>query len=79
MKKWLPEVVGGAIVYKLVDLITGETLDISKTKPGRRMNVLNPRALARANRRMEGFRSVAVRSLKQYGYHVSAHRHPKKK
>jgi hypothetical protein len=46
-------------------------------KRSRRMNVLNPKALARANRRVVGFRDVAVRSLKQYGYTVSTTRKAK--
>lgn len=36
----------------------------------RSMNMVNPRALARANRRVEGFVRVARRSLKHTGYKV---------
>ena len=47
---------------------------IATKKKTRRMNVLNPRALSRANRRLCGFRDVATRALKQYGYSVSTTR-----
>lgn len=51
---------------------------IATKKRSRRMNVLNPKALSRANRRLSGFRDVAVRSLKTYGYTVSATRSAKR-
>lgn len=76
-KKWLPEVVGGALIYKLVDMATGEVLDMKKGPPRRRMNVLNPKALARADRRVTGFARIARGTLKDLGFHVSAHRHVK--
>lgn len=52
-----------------------------KKKKHRRMNVLNPRALKRADRRVTGFAAAAKPILHELGYHVSATRHkhlPKK-
>lgn len=50
-------------------------------KKHRHMNVLNPRALSRANRRVTGFAAKARPILKDLGYSFSTHRHvkPKKK
>lgn len=36
----------------------------------KRMDVLNPRALSRAGRRMDGFRNVAAGALRRYGFTV---------
>ena len=33
MKRWVPEAVGGAVIYKLIDVATGEVLDIRKSPP----------------------------------------------
>lgn len=46
--------------------------DVCIRKP--RMNVLNPAALARADRRVRGFANKAAPMLKQMGYQVSKHR-----
>lgn len=38
-----------------------------------RMNVLNPHALARAYRRMDGFQAFAKKALRHFGFHVTKH------
>lgn len=69
-------VVGGVLGWWLVDKVTGAILGPSDP-PRRRMNHLNPKALARANKRVCGFRDIAVGTLKQYGYTVSSSRSPR--
>lgn len=58
----------------LVDKITGAILGPAETPPRRRMNVLNPRALSRANRRVCGFARAARPILRDLGFQVSATR-----
>lgn len=62
-------VVGGILGWWLVDKLTGAILG-QTTPPRRHMNVLNPRALTRANKRLCGFRDLAKRSLGELGYRV---------
>jgi hypothetical protein len=63
--------------WALVDMATGALLRVQKDKPRRRMNVLNPRALSRAHRRMDGFRGFAVKNLRHYGFTVSRSAKPR--
>lgn len=69
-------VVSGVVGWWLVDKVTGALLGPADP-PRRRMNHLNPKALARANRRVCGFRDIAAKSLRQYGYTVSSTRSPR--
>jgi hypothetical protein len=69
-------IVGGIAGWWLVDKLTGAILGPADP-PRRRMNHLNPKALARANRRVCGFRDIAAKSLRQYGYTVSSTRSPR--
>lgn len=48
-------------------------------KRHRRMNALNPRALSRANRRVNAFAAISTRTLRSLGYQVSRHRKPRVK
>lgn len=68
----------GAGVWGLVDAL-GNVIQTTNKNPRRRMNVLNPRALAKAHRRMDGFRNVATKNLRHYGYTVSRTAKPKGK
>ena len=62
--------VGGILGYYVFDKALGWIFKPGKP-PSRRMNVLNPRALTRANRRMEGFRTVSTKALRELGYTVA--------
>ncbi len=78
-KKWIPRILAtGATVWTLVDA-AGNVFDTRATPPRRRMNVLNPRALGRAHRRMDGFRNYAAKAMRHYGYTVSRTAKPKSK
>lgn len=77
--RWIKTVIGGALSYVLYDTVTGAIKRISSSPPHRRMNVLNPRALSRANRRVVGFSHVARKTLHQLGYKVEKTRHVKAK
>lgn len=62
-------VVGGVAGWWLVDKATGALLGPT-TAPSRRMNVLNLRALRRADRRVDGFVKVARKALSSTGFKV---------
>lgn len=65
----IPGVVGGIIGYYVLDKALGWIFKPGKI-PSRRMNVLNPRALSRADRRTSGFRKVATKMLSKEGFTV---------
>ena len=60
-------VVGGVVGWWLVDKVTGALLGPT-TAPRRSMNVLNVRALRRADRRMDGFIRVVRKVASGQGY-----------
>lgn len=62
-------VVGGILGWWLIDKATGAILG-QTTAPSRRMNVLNLRALRRADRRVDGFVKVARKALSSTGFKV---------
>lgn len=69
------KVAGGWLVW------TGAEWIFSKLRPDgasapRRMNVMNVRALNRADRRVQGFAARAVPQLKKLGYVVDRHKKP---
>lgn len=76
-------VVSGVVGYYIFDKALGWMFK-KGNPPKPRMNVLNPKALRRADRRVCGFATYARSALKQYGYQVSSTRRassckPKKK
>lgn len=76
-------IVSGVVGYYVFDKALGWTFKKGNI-PKPRMNVLNPKALRRADRRVCGFATYARSALKQYGYQVSSTRRassckPKKK
>lgn len=74
--KAIVKVAGGWMVWNGVEYVFSALKPDGATKP-RRMNVMNVRALARADRRVQRFAGRAVPVLKQLGYQVE--RHGKKK
>ena len=74
-KQAAPTVAGavvGATIDNAFDWLTGKP-----KKKFRRMNVLNPKALKRADRRVRGFSDMARPVLRDLGFSVSTHRHAK--
>lgn len=71
-KKWekVIDAATGVAVWLLIDQATGAILGRRDKPPVRHMNVLNVRALRRADRRMDGFRKVARKVLSSQGFKV---------
>lgn len=67
--KIIREVVGGVLGYYVLDKALGWIFKAGNPPP-RHMNVLNVRALRRADRRMDGFRKVAKKVLSTQGFKV---------
>lgn len=64
----IPAIVAGVAGDWVYDVVKGW---LFKKHKHRRMNVLNPRALARADRRVTGFGRWAKKELKRFGFHVA--------
>lgn len=71
--RWVKNVVGGVATWFLIDAV-GNILKQSAHAPRRTMNPFNPRALARADRRVKAFSDRARPVLRELGYQVSATR-----
>lgn len=83
--RWVRSVVGGVASWLLVDA-AGNVIDKwfgPGSPPGagkrRTMNPFNPKALARADRRVRAFSDRSRPILRELGYTVSSHRHVKSK
>ena len=75
--RYVRSIVGGVLGYYVFDKVLGWIFK-EGNPPTRRMNVMNPRALTRANRRICGFADTSTKVLRTLGYSVSSTRSPRR-